>query len=491
MSATLYIGHQDFQEDLSQPGPPGQGSMSVRRREFLRSGLGLAALVTAGSGCERLMLREPAEAAGSWNEVPGILARIVPPQFPERDFVVTDYGAVADAKVDCYPAFAAAIAACHKAGGGRVVAPAARGPYLVNGPIHLKSNVNLYLEAGSTVRFGTNPSDYLPVVQIRYQGIRCYNYSPLIYAFQQTNIAITGSGVFEGQAYSWDSWIDLANADWALLEQMVADGVPVEKRIFGAGHHLRLTMFEPYQCQNILVEGVTFTESPFWTIHPTFCSNVTIRNVTVLAGQENDDGCDPDSCTDVLVEGCSFTTNDDNVSIKAGYGKDSQGLAPTQNIVIQNCIAAGSDWGGITIGSDTGSVVKNVFVQNCKVGRCDNAFYIKSSSAVGGAVENVFIRSCQAAGCNVFLYLQTNYAFGFGESPPLFTNIFLENVSCDEVKQIAFALQGDERNPILYVALSDIAIGSAGVAQQVANALFVSSSNVTVGGQQVSISGLL
>jgi polygalacturonase len=463
--------------------------MSMVRRDFLRSGIAVAAVAAVDCGCSSLTVHSPGPEAGSWSDVPGILARIVPPQFPARDFLVTDYGASADGEMDCRPAFAAAIAACNQAGGGRVVAPAGGGPYLLNGPIHLLSNVNLYLEEGSEILFGTEPSYYLPPVLIRYQGIRCYNYSPLIYAYRQSNIAITGSGRLNGQAYYWAAWENLANPDWNTLQEMVARGAPVEQRVFGSGHHLRLTMFEPYECTNVLLQGITFVGSPFWTLHPTFCTNVTIQGVTVLPGESNDDGCDPDSCSDVLIEGCSFMTNDDNVSIKAGFGLDAQGLSPSQNIVIQNCRAVSSQWGGITIGSQTGSVVQHVYVENCEVGNCDNAFFIKSSSASGGAVKSVFIRSCKASNCNNFLKLLTDNAGQYGPMPPFLSTFSIEKMSCGEATGCAFASMGDSRNPVLHLALSDIEIGSAVQVQQISNTFFVTSSNVTVGGKQVTISG--
>jgi polygalacturonase len=446
-------------------------------------------MAAADVGCGGLSVEPPPSGAG-WDRLPQILARIVAPQFPARDFVVTDYGAAGNGKVDCRPAFAAAIADCSRAGGGRVVVPAARGFYLVNGPIRLLSNVNLYLETGSRVRFGASPADYLPPVLIRYQGIRCYNYSPLIYAYGQSNIAITGAGTLEGQASEWGAWVALSAADWAQLLQMVAEGVPVEKRIFGAGHHLRLTMFEPYQCRNVLLQGVTLQGSPFWTIHPTFCTNVTIQGVTVSPGIDNDDGCDPDSCSDVLIESCAFATNDDNVSLKAGRGADAQGLPPCRNVVIQNCHAAASGWGGITIGSQTGGTIQSVYVENCRVGKCNDAFYVKSNSAEGGAVKDVFIRSCQASECEVFFRLQTDYSNEYGNDPPLYSNINLENIQCDHVKGTAFAIDGDARNPIVYVGLKDIAIGSAGHVEQVENAYFVTSSNVTIDGKTVTVSGM-
>jgi polygalacturonase len=465
--------------------------MSIARRDFLRTGMAAAALAASGSGCEQLSVHSPPDPGGGWSQLPEILAKIVPPRFPARDFVVTDYGARSDGRTDCAPAFAEAIMACSKAGGGRVVVPSSRHIYILNGPIHLLSNVNLYLEQGAEIQFGTEPSYYLPVVLVRYQGIRCYNYSPLIYAYQQTNIAITGSGTFDGQAYYWNSWENLANPDWALLQQMVAQGVPVENRVFGAGHHLRLTMFEPYECTNILVQGVTFRGSPFWTLHPTFCTNVSIQNVTVERGQSNDDGCDPDSCSYVLVEDCTFDTNDDNVSIKGGFGPDAQDLPPCESIVFQNCRTVKTDWGGITIGSDTGGGVQNVFVQNCTIGKCNNAFYIKSSSAGGGAAQNIYVRNCQVTECNIFLDLNSDYAGNYGPNPPLFLNLNFTGINCDTCNGIAFLIAGDSRRPIVTVILSDIAIGSAAKVQQISNALFIEYSDVTIDGKAVTVRGLL
>jgi polygalacturonase len=466
--------------------------MSIPRRQFLQSSLAVAAVAATSSGCADLTVHPPPKTNANWDRVPGILARIVPPKFPDKDFDVTEYGARGDNKTDCHPAFVAAIDACNKAGGGRVVVPAANQQYVVNGPIQLLSNVNLYVEGGARIKFGSDPSYYLPTVQVRYQGIRCYNYSPLIYAYRQTNIAVTGSGVLDGEAYYWASWEVLAGPDFALLQQMVADGTPVEKRVFGAGHHLRLTMFEPYECQNILLQGVTLRASPFWTIHPTFCTNVTIRDVTVLAGTSNDDGCDPDSCMDVLIEGCTFNTVDDNVSLKAGYGADAVGLASCENIVIQNCTGVATDWGGFTLGSNTANTIQNVFIQNCVANRCQNAFFLKTNRAQTGAIQNIFIRSCKAVDCKQFIYMVTNYnEITSGPKAPLINNIYIQNLSCDKAAGVAFILEGDDQNPIEYVNLNDIAVGSAGSVQRVSNALFVDSSNVTVGGKAVTIAGLL
>lgn len=461
--------------------------MPFDRREFLLSGIAAAAVTALSSGCANVEERGGTQPAGGWDDLPAILARIVAPQFPARDFTVTDYGAAGDGETDCFGPFAAAIAACHDAGGGRVVVPASARSYLCNGPIHLLSNVNLYLEQGSEVVFGSNPDDYLPAVLVRYQGIRCYNYSPLIYAYQAVNIAVTGAGRFLGPVSHWASWATLAPRDFALLEQMVANGTPVEKRVFGSGHHLRVTMFEPYDCANILVQGVTFIGSAFWTMHPTFCSNVTIQNVTVLPGNTNDDGCDPDSCSDVLIEGCTFTTADDHISLKAGYGADADGLLPCKNVVIQDCTGIHTSWGAFTIGSNTTGTIENVFIQNCATRNCSYAYFIKSNPKTGGSVKNVFVRSSRAELCRAFLYLEANYGGSAGDQLPLFDNVNFSQMACARADGTAFVLTGDFGNPIQYVAMSDIAVGTAERAQQVSNALFITSSNVTIGGRPITI----
>ena len=202
------------------------------RRDFLRRGLGVAAsvvVVTDGlASCGGTASFQP--GPDGWIQLPGILAEIIPPVFPANDFNVLHCGAVANGKTGCKAAFAAAIAACHTAGGGRVVVPA--GTYLIDGPIHLLSNVNLYLEAGATIRFSAVPEDYLPPVEVRWQGIRCMNYSPFIYAYQQQNIAVTGSGAIDGQQQQvWGAWADIQNPDWLQLQQMAQDAVPVPQRL--------------------------------------------------------------------------------------------------------------------------------------------------------------------------------------------------------------------------------------------------------------------
>ena len=198
-----------------------------------------------------------------WAQVPQILARIVAPTFPARDFDITKFGAVADGKTDCTAAIAKAIDACAEAGGGSVIVPA--GEFLT-GAIHLKSNVDLHLEKNSVLKFSTDPNAYLPVVFTRFEGTELYNLSPLIYALGQSNIAVTGEGTLDGQAdeSNWLAWKNSSSRKQ--LTKMAEDNVPVEQRQFGVNNHLRPDFIEFNRCQNILIEGVKIRRSPVWEL---------------------------------------------------------------------------------------------------------------------------------------------------------------------------------------------------------------------------------
>ena len=217
------------------------------RREFMRSLVigGTTALIGGGALADVQIIsaasRMSAAADTVWAQVPEILQRIKPPVFPKRDFIITRFGAVIDGKSDCTAAFAKAIAACHEAGGGRVVVPAG---VFATGAIHLKSNVNLHVTAGATIAFSTDVKKYLPVVFTRWEGVELMNYSPFIYAFEQQNIGISGGGTLDGQADAghWWAWRERQlgpNGDRARLMDMATRGVPVAQRVFGAGRFLR------------------------------------------------------------------------------------------------------------------------------------------------------------------------------------------------------------------------------------------------------------
>ena len=320
--------------------------------------------------------------------MPQILVRIQPPQFPNRDFPITEHGAISGGQTDCRPAISQAIAACHESGGGRVVVPA--GDWLVRGPIHLRSDVNLHLEEGATIRFSTESSDYLPPVLTRFESNELMNYSPLVYAFEQENIAITGKGTLDGQAgpAHWWPWKGQSGsgphqaADSQLVRQMGEDNVPAANRVFGAGHYLRPNFVQPYRCRNVLVEGVTFTNSPMWVLNPVLCENVTVRGVTVVSHGPNNDGCNPESCRDVLIENCTFDTGDDCIAIKSGRNADGRRIGvPSENIIIRGCTMKNGH-GGVVLGSEMSGGIRNVFVEDCAMDspNLDCAIRLKSNS---------------------------------------------------------------------------------------------------------------
>ena len=212
------------------------------------------------SGCAQ---PRPASANDqAWARVPEILKRIVPPTFPDRDFVITNYGAAGDGVADCTAAFQQAIAACHQAGGGRVVVPPGK---FLTGAIHLLSNVNLHVAKDATILFSTDPKKFLPVVFSR-DVAEMMNYSPFIYAFGQENIAITGEGTLDGQATKsvWPDWVKKAGTDGAKLTEMGDKEIPVSERVFGEGHFIRPNFVEPVRCRNVLIEGVRVVYSPMW-----------------------------------------------------------------------------------------------------------------------------------------------------------------------------------------------------------------------------------
>ena len=379
------------------------------------------------------------------NAQAAILARIRVPDFALRDSVISDYGAAPGA--DCTAAIARAIAACHAAGGGRVVVPA--GVWLT-GAIRLKSNVNLHLAEGATLRFAPEPARYLPVVLTRFEGIECMNFSPLIYAFEQENVAITGKGTLDGSANAetWWAWNDKSKGDPARqvadrkrLDQQGTDGTPVAERVYGEGHFLRPNFIQPYRCKNVLIEGVTILNSPMWEIHPVLCTNVTVRGVSVRSLGTNNDGCDPESCRDVLIEDCVFETGDDCIAIKSGRNNDGRrvGVA-SENIVIRRCTMKDGH-GGVTMGSEVSGGVRNVFVEDCKMDspNLDRAFRFKSNAVRGGVIENIFVRNVEIGRvARAVLSVEFDYEEGAnGPHQPVLRNVLIENVTTKSAGRVS------------------------------------------------------
>jgi polygalacturonase len=434
-----------------------------------------------------------AESDADWAQMDEILKRIVAPTFPDKDFVITEYGAVGDGKKDCRPAITKAIEECSNAGGGRVVLPA--GTFLSNGPVHLKSNVNLHIAEGATLLFGTDEKDFLPVVLTRWEGILLYNYSPLIYAKDQENIAVTGKGTIDGNGAEGIRRKFLAartadnkaghEASRQELWRLGAAKTPVEKRVFGKGHFLRPGGVEPFECKNVLIEGVTLTNMPFWVVHPIFCTNVTVRDIRIESTTGNNDGVDPDSCKDVLIEGCYFKTGDDAIAIKSGRDQDGWTVGrPSENIVVRNCTFAGRLY-GLAIGSEMSGGVRNVFVEDCKAVSGRAAIYTKGNLDRGGVVENVRVRRIQAEKMSeAAVRFESNYHGHRGEHhPPQFRNFVIEDVHCKSSNAYGVYIEGQPETPVTDVVLRNITVDEAKAPLWIHHIKNVRFENVKVNGQ--------
>ncbi len=397
-----------------------------------------------------------------------ILASLRPPEFPDRDFDVTKFGARGDGSMNCTSSIRKAIAACSEAGGGRVIVPS--GVFLT-GAIHLKSGVNLHVSDGATLRFSRDPKDYLPVVFSRWEGTECMNYSPFVYAFEQTNIAITGGGTLDGQAdcEHWWGWKGKAGCGWekgqpnqakarAALQALGGSPAPVKDRVFGEGHYLRPQFIQPYRSKNVLIEGVTIRNSPMWEIHPVLCRNVIVRNVSIDSHGPNNDGCDPESCTGVLIQNCTFDTGDDCIAIKSGRNGDGRRIAtPCENIIVTGCTMKDGH-GGVSIGSEISGGVRNVFVGNCRMSspHLERALRIKTNSYRGGVIENIRFRKV-TIGQVADDAVQIDFSYEEGEGgpfQPVVRGVFIGDVTCGNCGD-ALSLRGYASSPIRNVRVTN------------------------------------
>jgi len=474
------------------------------RRDFVKqvlAGTAGAVFLNSLSSAEafaRVRPQTPAAAGDPWARVPEILKRIKPPVFPRRDFVVTKYGAVADGKTDCTEAFRKAVAACNKAGGGRVVVPA--GVFLT-GTIHLLSNVNLHVSEGATVKFTQEPKAYLPLVFSRWEGMELMNYSPLIYAFEQQNIAVTGTGTLDGNSDDehWWPWKGQERHGWKkgepnqlkarkTLEELTERGTPVSERVFGEGHYLRPQFVQPYRCTNVLIEGVQIINSPMWELNPVLCTNVTVRKVRIQSHGPNNDGCDPESCRDVLIEDCTFDTGDDCIAVKSGRNADGRRLnVPSENIIIRGCQMKDGH-GGVTIGSEISGGVRYLFAENCTMDspNLDHALRFKNNAVRGGLLENIFFRNITVGQvAHAVLTVDFNYEEGAkGEFTPVVRNLVVDGLKSGKSRH-ALDVQGFANAPVYDLRLKDCTFENVAQPSVVKNVSGLTLENVRVNGKLV------
>ena len=398
--------------------------------------------------------------AKGWNEqqYKQIEQSIRTPQFADKKYDITKFGAKpANTAAKNQKAIQKAIDKCSKKGGGRVIVPA--GQHFLTAAIQLKSGVNLVVEEGAVLEFAFEPELY-PIVPTRWEGLDCWNLSPLIYAYQAKDIAITGKGTIDGGGSNNTWWPWCGNSRFGMkpggiaqnqgararLLKYAEDGVPMDERKFGPTDGLRPQMINLNQCEGILIEDVTLLRSPFWVIHPLLSTDITVRGVHINNDGPNGDGCDPESCDRVLIEGCYFNTGDDCIAIKSGRNNDGreggQGKfagKPSKNIIIRNS-KFNNGHGGVVIGSEISGGCQNVFAENCEMDSpsLDRVLRIKTNSCRGGVIENINVRNVRVGQCGeAVLKINTDYeprevcCRGFY---PIVRNVTMENVTCQKSK---------------------------------------------------------
>ena len=409
-----------------------------------------------------------------------IVERIQLPVIPDYTVSIKKFGAKGDSDSNNKKAFDKAMKALKNRNGGTLVVP--KGVYTVEGPIHFVSNVNLHLEEGAKIRFGSNPKDY-PLVLTSWEGTMLYNYSPLIYGNGLQNIAITGKGTIDGEGSgAWAAWKQLEDKDKHLSRKMNHTGVPVEERIFGEGHYLRPQLIQFVNSENILLEGITIEDSPFWCVHLLKSKSATIRGLKFDAHNFNNDGIDAEYASDILIEEVKFDNGDDNIAIKAG--RDHEGRAnsatPSENIVIRNNLLKGLH--GVVIGSEMSAGVQNIFIENNKAwGYLKRGIYFKTNPDRGGYIRNIYINDIELQQVEDCFYITANY-HGEGEGfNSKISDVFITNVTCDEATGTAVVIQGFEESEVENVKLTNVKVNKTNSATSITNTKNVIFDEVIIG----------
>jgi polygalacturonase len=383
---------------------------------------------------------------------------IIVPDFCKDTLNIESFGAKQDGTaIETQSAIMAAIDSANAIGGASVLVPA--GTWLT-GPIELKSNVQLIVDKGATLKFSTDYNHYLPAVLTRWEGVDCYNLKPLIYAYNQTNVGISGKGIIDGQGSENIWWFMKGRAEYGWKEGLISQELggrdrlleadrnqtPVEERQMTIEDGLRPQLINIYKCNNVVIEGVTLRNSPFWVIHPLMVNGLTVRNVTIESHGPNSDGCDPESCQNVLIEDCFFDTGDDCIAIKSGRNQDGRRWAmPSENIYVRNCRMKNGH-GGVVLGSEISGGYKNLWVENCKMSspELDRVIRIKTSDCRGGVIENVWVRDIEVGECREAV-LKINLKYEPKEVcnrdfPPVVKNINLQNITSQKSKYGAYII---------------------------------------------------
>ncbi len=405
-------------------------------------------------------------------EAPFDMPEIKVPVFPDNNFRIDDYGAIEGGAVKNTEAIKKAINACVQAGGGKVIIP--EGKWLT-AKIHLQSNVNLHLEDGAELIFSDDPSDYLPAVQTTWEGMECFNYSPLIYAFECDNVAITGNGTLRPLLDTWKIWYARPPEHMEALKQLYHMGstdVPVEERQMAKGNNnLRPHFIQFNRCNHVRVENIKIRHSPFWTVHLFKSSHILVRGIDVYAHGHNNDGVGPEMVKNVLIEDCRFDQGDDAIDIKSGRNRDGWRLnTPAENIVIRNCTFLDGHQ-LVAIGSELSGGVRNVYIHDCdfplqeRKTELRNLLYIKTNRRRGGFVENIFMENIKAGNLTQgVLGIETDVLYQWRDIVPTYEErltpikgVYINNIQVMEAN-IPFRILGDPEMPVKDISISNIRV---------------------------------
>lgn len=401
--------------------------------------------------------------------------------FKDRDFPITNFGAKADG-TKCTAAFAQAMAACEAAGGGRVVVP--KGKW-ASGAIHFRSNCELHLADGAEIVFSQDPADYLPAVPTSWEGMECWNYSPLVYAYCCTNVAISGSGTLRGyegewRDTTWYAWVPQTNGVKAARLQLYTWGAtdcPVENRQIWKmeNAHTRPHLVQFNRCKGVTWEGFKVRNSPFWTLHLYLCEDAAVRGLDVYAHGNNNDGIDIEMSRNVIVEDCRFDQGDDGIVIKSGRNRDAWRLAtPTEDVFVRDCeiVEAHTLLG---IGSEISGGVRNVRLVNCRSRDVNRAIFIKTNRRRGGTIEGVSVEGVTVGNVRydlVSLSVDTLYEWAdfpdYENRATVIRDIDIRNVHGGRAK-CRLNLVGDPNQPVQDVRFANVTVAAAENADVVAN----------------------
>ena len=368
-----------------------------------------------------------------------------------KKYVISAYGAKQNASAaQNQKAINKLIALVSKKGGGTVVIP--KGTWRT-GAIEMKSFVELNLEEGAVLQFAFEPKLY-PLVRTAWEGLACWNYSPCIYAYKVSDIAITGKGTIDGGGNN-DTWWQWNGNPYfgykegvtkehqkmgsrARLQKMAEDGVPFDERKFGMGQGLRPQLVNFVRSERILIKDVKMINSPFWVIHPLLSKNITVDGVYVWNEGPNGDGCDPEACENVLIQNCVFHTGDDCIAIKSGRNNDGRlWNQPSKNIIIRNCKMEDGH-GGVVIGSEISGGCENVYAENCVMDspHLERILRIKTNNCRGGQVQNINMRNVVVGQCKeAVVKINLDYErkeICYRGFEPIVNNVNVENVTCQK-----------------------------------------------------------